>query len=441
VTRWQRLTERLLQPHRETITHFTWRILQLAGKEGVNFVIFLVAAKFLAPYVFGIYNYVLAAIFLLIIIGDFGISVAASKFIAEYRAVSPERAELVLANGGIIIIVLSAVIIFLTVIWGDLYLKQNHGPTLYALPLVFLVSATSLYDGVYRGLKRFEQLGKISLLASLPALGLVYPLVARHGLIGALMAQNVYYFGLLIGMAVGYRDFRLHFDAAVCRKIVAYAGIIGLIHVSFFLYTRADILVLGAFDYIVEIGYYEIVNKLIMIIAFPFLAFAQIKAPDIVARFYTRGHGELTHIFRRYLRYAILFACLFAAGTAVAMPFILKHFFVVYYTSAVLTIAYLFLAIYVFDVVGNFMGNTFIISTGHAWLNMINIVVFGVANVLADILFVQRFGFMGIAYAKFFVVILGSISILFFYYQVLRRESAVGPGRPSNRLDIGNRLR
>ena len=100
---------------------------------------------------------------------------------------------------------------------------------LYALPLVFLIPATSLYDGIYRGLRQFPPLAKISLLAGLLALALVYPLVRVFGLPGALFAQNLYYGILLLGLAWSYRDFRLRIEKNVLRQIASYAGVIGII--------------------------------------------------------------------------------------------------------------------------------------------------------------------------------------------------------------------
>ena len=65
--------------HKETIHNFIWRSLQIFGKQGIVFLIFILCAKMLIPYDFGIYNYVLAIVFLLIMFGDFGISTATSK--------------------------------------------------------------------------------------------------------------------------------------------------------------------------------------------------------------------------------------------------------------------------------------------------------------------------------------------------------------------------
>jgi len=90
--------------HKETINDFIWRSLQVFGKQGITFLIFILCAKLLTPYDFGIYNYVLAIIFFLIIFGDFGISTATSKYVAEYNVTDKQKLKFILFNSLIIII-------------------------------------------------------------------------------------------------------------------------------------------------------------------------------------------------------------------------------------------------------------------------------------------------------------------------------------------------
>jgi len=147
--------------HKETIHNFIWRSLQVFGKQGITFLIFILCAKLLSPYEFGIYNYVLAIIFFLIIFGDFGISTATSKYVAEYNVTDKKKLKSVLFNSGIIILGLTLLITLITITIGPWYLKEKYVYVLYLLPLIFLAPMTSLYDGIYRGLKRFKSLAII----------------------------------------------------------------------------------------------------------------------------------------------------------------------------------------------------------------------------------------------------------------------------------------
>jgi peptidoglycan biosynthesis protein MviN/MurJ (putative lipid II flippase) len=54
---------------------------------------------------------------------------------------------------------------------------------------------------------------------------------------------------------------------------------------------------------------------------------------------------------------------------------------------------------------------------------MINIIVFGILNLLLDILLVRQYGYMGIAYAKLLVVILGSLSLIILYRHALQKKA------------------
>ena len=77
--------------HQASIHNLIWRGLQVLGKQGVIFAILILAAKLLDPYTFGVYNYILAIILFLVMFGDFGISTATSKYVAEYNATDKNK--------------------------------------------------------------------------------------------------------------------------------------------------------------------------------------------------------------------------------------------------------------------------------------------------------------------------------------------------------------
>ncbi|MCL2669794.1 MAG: oligosaccharide flippase family protein, partial [Syntrophaceae bacterium] len=381
------------------------------------------AAKFLSPYDFGVFNYVLAVIFFLILFGDFGISVAASKYVAEYQATDPEKLRYVLFNSGLVILVLTILAVVVTALFGPGFLQDRYLYVLYILPLIFLAPMTSLYDGIYRGLKRFRQLAVLSTGVSILSLGFIYPLIREYGLTGALVAQNLFYLFLFLTLALAYRDFRFRLHWETLRAIGLYALLIGVIHISAFLYSRVDILVLGSFGLIEEISYYELVNKVLLLMQLPFLVYAQVQAPDIVAAYCRKGSPVILRKLTSLIVYGTSASILLALLLGLAIPWVLPRFLPAYNLPVVLWILYLFLFLFIFQNVSNLVGNTFIISTGHARINMFNIIVFGFLNLLLDILLVRRYGYLGIAYAKLFVVMLGSLSLITFYRVSLKRST------------------
>src|SRR3989344_2280392 len=97
--------------HSEILKSLMWRSLQIGSKYGILLLIFILAAKYLSPYDFGVYNYLLAVAFFLIIIGDFGISFAASRYVAEYDSLDREKMKLVFFNSFILIFFISLILI------------------------------------------------------------------------------------------------------------------------------------------------------------------------------------------------------------------------------------------------------------------------------------------------------------------------------------------
>jgi O-antigen/teichoic acid export membrane protein len=176
---------------------------------------------------------------------------------------------------------------------------------------------------------------------------------------------------------------------------------------------------------IVEIGYYEIVNKVLMLMQLPFLVYAQVQAPTMVASYCQEGSPGILRKMTSYLTYTTTISLVLAISLCLLIPWVLRHFLPEYYLPGVIRILYIFLFLFIFQNVSNLIGNTFIISTGHARINMINIIIFGILNLLLDILLVRQYGYMGIAYAKLLVVILGSLSLIILYRRALKSDRRV----------------
>jgi O-antigen/teichoic acid export membrane protein len=209
----------------------------------------------------------------------------------------------------------------------------------------------------------------------------------------------------------------------IIKLVGVYGLIIGILYVSGFLYTRVDILVLGYFDMIVEIGYYEIAYKVVMLMSLPFLVYAQVQAPNMVASYCREGSPAILRKLTSYIKYGAAISLLLAVLFGLTIPWVLRRFLAEYYLPGVIWIQYIFLFLFIFQNISSLVGNTFIISTGHARIYMINIFIFGILNLFLDILLVHYCGYMGIAYAKCMVIILSSLSLTIPYWLVLRRHS------------------
>jgi O-antigen/teichoic acid export membrane protein len=402
--------------HRSILINFTWRFLQIFGKQGILYFIFFLCAKLLDSYNFGIYNYILAIVFFLIMFGDFGISTASSKFVAEYNITSQEKLKAVVFNAGLIILILACVITVLTLIIGPWYLGEKYIYTLWLMPLVFLAPMTSLLDGVYRGLRKFKELAIISLSAGGISIFIAYFLVKSHGLMGAIIAQDFFYLILLLGLTIGCGGFHFKINKNVIKDIGVYSLTYGIAILGNYLFIRFGILILGHYQYITEIGTYELLNKIFSILLLPFSLLGQVIAPNF-SEFAVRG--EYKKIFHKAKKYTIYF---FAIGIVsgllfyFAIPPLIKLFFTNYYDNAFVNMFPFVVLIFITNVWANTIDAGILVPAGFANVMAKFYIILGVFGTMLSLFFVRISGYMGVVYSfaicSFLMVVLLRIMFL-----------------------------
>jgi O-antigen/teichoic acid export membrane protein len=407
--------------HKETIHNFGWRSLQIFGKQGITFLIFILAAKMLSPHLFGIYNYVLAIIFFLIMFGDFGISTATSKYVAEYNVTDKDKLKAVLFNSGIIIFGLTLIITLLTLLFGKFYLGDKYLYVLYLLPLLFLSPMTSLYDGIYRGLKKFKQLAITSTIVGLLSLSFVYILIEQYGLIGALVAQNLFYFILFLALAFGYRELHFKINLGVMREIGNYAFIYGIAVIGYYLFARIDILILGHFGHINEIAIYELINKLFMILIIPFAIIGQVVAPNFSRDYKLRRYKTIYSKLKKYTLFFIVIAVLLSVLLYFIFPPLIKIFFVDYYGHIFNKIFPLVLIIFMIHVSASTVDHGIIIPTGYAKLMSCLYLILGTFNLILSLILLNIFGFIGVIYSTLISMTIMAVGLRMGYFRKIRK--------------------
>jgi len=409
--------------HKETINSFIWRFLQIFGTQGITFLIFILCAKLLTPYDFGIYNYILAIVFFLITFGDFGISIATSKYIAEYNAINTKKVRLVLFNSGIVILGLSLIVTMIIIVFGKYFLYEKFSYLLWTLPLFFFAPMTSLYDGIYRGLKRFKRLAIISLVTGFLAIWYVYYLIKNFGLVGALVSQNLFYLSLFLVLALDYKEFDFIFDKEIIKKITSYSLWIGLSNIGLFLYTKVDIIILGQFGFIEEIGYYEIINKIFIMILMPVTLLATVVAPNTTKNF---AFKKYNYIKNKILEESIF---LFLAGLVIAVfsylifPYVFKVFLYGYNLILLMQILTLLLFLLPIRFISSYIIIAYITPSGFAKILTFTILLCGILNVILDFVFINMFGFIGVIYATLFSQLLFIITTLLLFIIVINKRS------------------
>lgn len=406
--------------HKEAIHNFMWRALEIFGKQGITFLIFILCAKLLSPYDFGIYNYILAVVFFLIMFGDFGISTTVSKYVAECEATDRSKLSKVLFNSLIIVFSCSTAVIIPILIFGPSFFKENYIYILYTLPILLLAPISSLYDGIFRGLKRFKTLAITSLVVGFFSIFFVYYLVSNFGLVGALVAQSLFYLVLVISLFFIYGNFYVSFDKGLIKHLVKYSLLVGIAGIGYFLYTRVDLIMLGYFDYTVETGYYGLISKLFALSLIAFSIFGHVVAPNHIKLKVLKKFEVLKEKAKTFSLYSFLIGIAISLILLLIIPPLVGHFLPQYDDAAFYTIFYIFLLIIPISVVEATLANGFITPLGYVSILAKIILVGGILNIFFNFVFIHYFGYVGIVLSTVLVHNLINIWKFVYFWRVLK---------------------
>jgi O-antigen/teichoic acid export membrane protein len=272
---------------------------------------------------------------------------------------------------------------------------------------------TSLYDGIYRGLKKFKLSAMISIISGLISLCFVYVLVKEYGIIGALISQNLFYLILLIGLGICHKDYHFKINKKIIGEIGKYSIFVGLADLGIFLFIQFDIIILGQFNYINEIAYLSIANKIFMLLAIPFAIFSQVAAPNITKLYANKKYEDINRKLKKYFIFSFLSGLLMAIISFILIKPITTYFLPQYDNYYFYLFFELLLVIFPIRVFGSILATSFIVGAGQAKIMTYNNLVFGIINIITDIIFVYLFGFIGVIFST---LILGYISVIVAYH-------------------------
>jgi O-antigen/teichoic acid export membrane protein len=407
--------------HRERINNFLWRSLQIFSRQGFSFIMFIIFAKFLVPYEYGIYGYVTASVFLLTLFADFGISGSTAKFVAEYSTKNKSKMKRLLFNSCLVVGSASVLIILITLLFGRIFMAENYKYFIYTIPILFFAPLTGVYQGMYTGLKKFKTLSIFSVSIGIISLISNFILIKNYGLYGALIGQNIQHILLFIVLALGLRDNIWQIDKEMIIKVSKYALIIGITTLSYYLYTRADIVILGKFGYIKEIAYYTVINKIFEMIILPFSIYALVSGPNMTALYVKKKYEEVRADFLSHVKALIILGIAIAAASYFIIPPLIKIFFEQYFNEEALYIFKLLLIILPIRMMAAYVSSAHTGPTGNAHYSMWPMIIAGTANVILDIYFISIFGFIGVVYSTLICYTFAISAFTINYSRKLRR--------------------
>lgn len=407
--------------NKEFSKNFVWRLLQTVGKQGTSFVLFLIATYFLSKEDLGIYSYVFSFVNLLAIFADFGISTATSKYVAEYNTVNKEKLPRVFFNSTLLILVISLIVTAVTLLWGERWVGEYYPYLLIILPLVFFSPMTALYDGIYRGLKKFKELSVISLLTGGISLVVVFFLVYQYRLTGALLAQNFLYITYFIILALRYNGFELKVDRKVLNDIGRYSLAFGIATLGYYLFSRINLIILGRYGYFEELATYELINKFFTVYLIPFSIVGQVIAPTLTETFALKKFDQVRRLYKQFVLIFSGIAVISIPVTFVAIKLGVSILFPQYDTDVFLMLLIPVTITYAQMSFSAPINSGIIVSTGYAGISTVMNVIAGGFNLIAALLAVQYFGYLGVVWTTLFTQTVSLITLNLIFNSKLKK--------------------
>ena len=219
---------------------------------------------------------------------------------------------------------------------------------------------------------------------------------------------------------LNYRSIKLKFNKLVVKEIGSYSLILGISGLFYFLSSRVDILFIGHFNYITEIGYYEINYKILLLLLVPFTIIGQVIAPDITRNFSNKNYTLLKKNFKKYILFSLIMSFLFIIIFIFIRDYLFSHFLVKYYTGDMKHLSNWMLPFYFTAMLIEIIA-IMAIATGHAKFCMYFIIVVGFINVVFDYIFIKYFGFWGLIYSTIIIKSVSYLLFIYLYYKILSR--------------------
>jgi O-antigen/teichoic acid export membrane protein len=201
------------------------------------------------------------------------------------------------------------------------------------------------------------------------------------------------------------------------KKILEVAYTIIFTSMSVLLYTQADIWILGMFTSTEVVGVYGIAAKLVLLVYFPMVAFGAV-IPSLIASIYSSGDlQEMRRVVRESTRWILSIAMPIILILVLEGKYILNYcygseFEAGYIILVILTIGQMIKA-------GSGMVGILFQMTGEHKVYMKINIVWGILNIILNIILVPRYGMLGAAIATAFCLSMVDIISIFVIHKRL----------------------
>ena len=408
--------------NKNLLRNFSWRTIQIFVKQGVSLLIFGLAFIFLDKNQFGIYSYYLAIAFFVSMFCDFGISTSVSKYASSFFHTDLIKFKKLAANSLIMVLFPSLLLVSLLFIFGRYIWQENYFYILLLTPLIIFSPVTSVLDGLYRGVKRFKELTKMTTYSAIFSLPIIFFLVREYGLIGALLAQDFFYIILFLVLYRNYDGIEWKVDLSIIREVGGYAFVFGLAVLGYYLFSRIDIIVLGQYGFFPQIATYELLNKIFIVPLTAFSILGQVIAPDFTEIYSKSEYSKLLESYKKYFIITSIFSIFVAIVLYLLIPALIQLFIPNYYDENLTNLIFPCAILYALQFMAAPINSGIVVSTGYAKLMTYMNLVIGIMNLLLCYIFIEYYGYVGVLYATVISNYIGYFVLQLRFYNILKKK-------------------
>ncbi|MDH3216684.1 MAG: flippase, partial [Candidatus Krumholzibacteria bacterium] len=313
---------------------FLWGLAITALPVASGFVVSWVVARWAGADTVGTVSWVMSYATAVLILGKFGLDLAASRLASEYGMTSPGKLRsLFVAALNLRLVFTLSVAVLSFVFAGSLAVFFNDPSLLYAIRVgALVVLCASLYEfneNFLVGLNRLAIVYKVRSIHLVSRITLTCLLVFLG--FGATAILGGYCAAWVVAITVYAVLLRRHLPARGpagsrqhnLRELVALSATLTVSSASVTIYSHMDRLMLGYFSGVGEVGQYAVARNTAELSLFPVFAMVMMLRPALAARFASDRIAESAHIIRNALRFSLISGVLFAAiFAALGVPLI-----------------------------------------------------------------------------------------------------------------------
>jgi len=246
-----------------------------------KFILLALAARWLGPTDFGVFNYLLASAALIAVIGDFGINRIITRNVSQDQSLAKRYL-------GSFLVQLLLMIGYIAVATILLVLTHNVENLSLFILLAIFTTVNVLSDYLWSFFRATEDMVMEARAKSAQALMVLVSgialLLSPWPLVGLGLA---YLLGAVITFVMAWRHILsryqvvFHLDFIMWRELVSKSWPIAIVAVSAFVFNQIDSIMLGAYGLLAEVGYYNAAYRIISGLLIPVFIINQVLFPKI----------------------------------------------------------------------------------------------------------------------------------------------------------------